>query len=593
MVGCGADSDLLRDQNIDDTPTGNVYKLLNKGIYQYKKIDGKYLGFDYYILDEECKKDSCALLHREYTIFDGNITQQIDQKHIILSGNGWYEKSKISECEVLFGDSNITVRCPDGRVETLIFEKKDIAGKKIIDTMNTVIEKSDLKDESSKFTTSAILYNTDRVNEGKRYEFIQNDSSKCYGENHSSLTDATVSNSSMVCSLDSQIFLFGDTNKSNGTLKIVNSAPEQEISATWRRIEVFGHYTLLEIKSQDLVDTFFVSHYNGATYIGKIIQEENTEKYLNKDGFNAIYTQLSDKHALQSPVKKDLEKGLYRLLTAASTPVYQKISFVDMTHIHVEYGAFFDTKPAANWILTDKGLHRESEECKSDIFFNTFRYQCDDGRDGVFVRIKNTKLPEMLIYTYLLKHSLDYKLDDNDTFFSMESEEISYRETSSTDVYRFAPADSLMVGNGILENNASSLFDHNLFVSSHDKRHYLKILAPKLDANGTVEVYELNSSIELNSTTENNSTFIARHIQKIGTVGWKYKKLGENETIIIDLGNSEKKYFDYSNTMILTVFKLSKTKIIAGELYREKGEPKEISYIDYDAYKDIESAILE
>ena len=596
IFGCGADSDLLRDQNTNDTPTGSAYETLSKGIYVYKRNELNQLGFDYFILDEECTKTKCTLLHNDYIIFDGNITQQSPKKHIVLNKNGWYEKSQENECTIVFNDTNMTEKCPDGRNVNLNFKENTLSSKKLLTYDTALIVEADLKDSSAAFNESALLYETTLVNETTLYELTDDNTTKCYDATDSTLHLSNADFSTykdIECQENEYIVSLTNVMNQSGSATIVNKNTNEKTITTWKIDKVYENYNLIKVLGKIPEDTMFIAFYNGYIRIGKVILEEQKKNFLNKDAFNAIYTQLADKYTTKSLVVSDLKNNVYQLDMRNATNIYIKYGLLDTHTVSKEYGAFFDTAPEGNWILTDQGLHRESESCDSSVLFNTYLYTCDDGRVGEFTRVKENDLKEKLIYTYLLDNKVNYNLENNDTFFSVGAKEITYRKKSEVDTYIFNPTTSLSVGTKPLEDNRTALFGESFYISSYDKKYYIEILNPTAGTSGVGKVFTLKDGIELNTTTENNSTFVENNLKEIDTLAWEQTNIGKVEIIKVVLTPINQQRFSLKDNIILTTFDLSKQKIIVGEVLESKLKTVDLSYLNFEGFKNIESAVIE
>jgi len=596
FFGCGADSDLLRDQGTDTKPFGIAYDALNKGVYGYKKIDGKYLGFDYYILSSDCKIDDCSLLHKEYIIFDGNITEQKTDTFSQLSSMGWHEKSLISECKITFNEAVFTKKCPDGEDSNTTVNINELNNQKIVEYNREVINQNDLKDSKALFTQTANQLDFNISNEEQTFKLLITDASKCY-ESEEKVLALNIENlktyTNAVCTLDNILTIsFESLADTNGTVKIVDTQKNKSYSGVWSHKQVYGKYDIIEITSDKLNTSLFIAYYDGFVRVGKVIPKRKNNNFLNKDAFNMIYTQLSEQYIKSSIIKAELKKVLYKLAFFNGKQGYKKISLSADNALTFSYSTFFDSTPASNWILTKNGLHRESKECMGNIFFNSYEYKCTDMREGILTKLEEKDIDEKLVFNYLKEKKLNFKLDDNDTFFDEGAKELLYRYVSDLDTYIFNPTTSLSVGRVPLENNVSELFLDDMYVSSKDKKHYLKILKPKLDSNGSVELYSLKNSVELNSTTENNSTFILNNIEKRYTKKWFQKNIGDFKTIQVDLNSTEQDYFSV-NTMILMPFELSKTRIVVGENFETKNQSYDVSYLNFEGYNSIENNIIE
>jgi hypothetical protein len=598
LVGCGADSDLLRDQNSGDAstvPTGSAYLALKNGIYTYKKVDNNYLGFDYFTLEEGCSTLKCSLAHQQYIIFDGNITQKSPSTMIQLSKNGWYEKSQLHECSITFHGQSIRQTCPDGKDETILFSQKVIDSKKLVDYDTQTINSDDLKDNRAVFNSSAFSYDLNTTNQ-KLYELTANDSSKCY-DSKNNLTTLTSSNLSsfttIFCTTNSFEFTLTDLSGTSGSLSIHNKITNLEHSATWQKKKVFNNYDLIELDASTLENSIFVVHYNGYVRSGITVDKEAHTRALNKDGFNAIYTQLADKYSTMSLTKKHLTNSLYRLGWVDNKLAYNKKSLIGSDTISNEYNGFFSGISSANWVLSTDGFRRESETCPINVFFNSYDYNCEDGRKGDGVHVETKELNEKLAYHYLQKNTKNYKLDNNDTFFSTGAQEIIYRYTSDIDTFIFNPQSSLAVGLEPVKDGIDKLIGADFFISAKDKKHYLKIVNAVGDINGTAKIYALKSNIELNTTTENNSTYILANIEEIASSTWDTQNIDTQTIMQIVLNDEQKEFFNISTKMVLTTFELSSTKVITGEVYQEANKSHEISYLNFEGFTNIESLLVE
>ena len=160
FLGCGADSDFLRDVADDvsstSVPQGTIYSQFEKGLYKYEMINEQQLGFTFLSVDQNCNSNNCSLFKQKYTFIDNNISiynQEINQ--VVLSINGWLDVSSEDECDAKFTDLNVEISCDDGKKEYIETEENSLSELSILGVfLDITIEK--IKDTLATFKSNSI-----------------------------------------------------------------------------------------------------------------------------------------------------------------------------------------------------------------------------------------------------------------------------------------------------------------------------------------------------------------------------------------------------------------------------------------------------
>ena len=294
LIGCGADSDLLRDQNINKKPSGKAYDFLKEDIYNYRNdVNQTSLGFEYIALTDECNTKDCTLLEALFLFENNESTNVALEKKIVLTKNGWFEKSKHRECEVTFSGSSITEICPDGRKTKTKVVKIDLEGVGLGEVENSKLYMDKIKDTQATFTFNSAKYTFENSSEFSVYEAIDTDLSKCKTPNNvNARNDVSLNQyTALVCSINGIGFNINNVNASAGIFTMNGSAEHN----TWQKTIVHGKYTSIDLGLINGIQ-YFIAPYNSFIYIGRVISEKSSDIYLNTEAFNVVYTQLQDKY---------------------------------------------------------------------------------------------------------------------------------------------------------------------------------------------------------------------------------------------------------------------------------------------------------
>jgi len=291
LQGCGADSDLLKDQNINKKPSGKAYDILKEDIYEYREVNTNKLGFNYLSLDDECNTKKCSLQEATYFFKDKESKNIPLDKKIVLTQNGWFEKSKHSECKMNFSGKSFIEICPDGRKFDTKIVKINLEGQELNQIENASLYYDKLKDQQATFTYDSEKYDFHQKSDFDIYEILDSDSSKCkvnktFARNDTSLTE----HMELQCYINGISFKIKDVPASEGIV-VVNGTTQQ----AWKKEKVNNKYTIINLGKVDDRE-YFVASYNSFVRIGTILPKLSTESFINTEAFNVIYTQLKDKY---------------------------------------------------------------------------------------------------------------------------------------------------------------------------------------------------------------------------------------------------------------------------------------------------------
>jgi len=290
LAGCGADSDLLRDENIARQPTGGAYDILKEVIYAYNFV-GDRVGFNYLALNDECTTKECFLLQESYELKNNESQVVPTIGRIILSKNGFFDKSRHRECSIKYSGNTFTERCPDGRTITTNIVTTDLEGKGLREGANAIVYANKLKDSRATFTYKSAQYDFKDVSDERLYEMVNQDVSKCKTIPDNvfvQLDDTLAFHPNIRCEVNGLSIDIHDLQSNAGTFS-VNGA----IGGAWEKALVYDRYTVVTLDAIN-GQQYFIASYNDFVRIGEVIPKEHTRTYLNTEAFNVIYTQLKD-----------------------------------------------------------------------------------------------------------------------------------------------------------------------------------------------------------------------------------------------------------------------------------------------------------
>ncbi|MCH9739658.1 MAG: hypothetical protein K0U38_02275 [Epsilonproteobacteria bacterium] len=588
FLGCGADSELLKDDtsSVGGKPKGNAYEILNSRVYNYYMFDENRIGFEYMTLSEECSNDLCYLIEDNYLLFNGESKKNSVDNKVVLSTNGWYQKSEHDECSLTFSGSKITERCPDGTERITTITESNLEEMSIVDELNTTaIGTEKLKDSEATFTHDTVHYDFKETNSHVLYEIIDGDDSQCYTSKAKDevLEDDNLSKSpTIVCSIDGMTLSLQGAKSVSGFFTV----DDIENTNRWEKSIRYKHYPVIELNITTDDKRYFISSYQGVVRIGEIISKEQEKSYINTEAFNAIYAQLNNEYTSESITYQKLQTNYYKVGFYGGDKAYKRFFVDEDDNLNMEYRSFVDDEVAANWILSDSGLKRESLVCDSEFIFHGYSYICDDGRMGEVSFLEEKTLQNELISNYLSREGVNFSLENKNKFFSIDAKELSFKyHNKSGENYLFNVDNSHNIGVSALMDDASTLLSNDLFMSRKDRGAYAKIIGVSQGDSGIVEIYELNSSIEDNKLL---SLASAKKIDEIAQ--WQKKSFGGRT--IIEIENSEilLKYFDTNKNITLVEFMLTESKVISGINYEKNGEFIK-KYLNLDAYENIVSNV--
>lgn len=584
FLGCGADSDLLRDDSTGGKPSAKSYKILEDKVYSYNALDSLRVGFEYLSLNEECNTEACYMLRDRYVLFNGESKKLPLDDTLVLSKNGWYEKSKDAECSVTFSSSTVTKRCPDGTEQIIRISEQSLEDMSIVDELNTTnITEERFKDPESTFTYESKRYEFKQENSYKLFEILDSDKSKCYSSNDRSeviSNDINLSsNPTVVCDIENIEIVLNGADKEKGSLTVNGKSVE----TNWVKSVEFENYSLIELNvtTENNIKNFFIAPYNGTVRVGKIIEKESQINYLNTEAFNAVYTQLYDEYKSISETYQKLKNNYYLVSNYGGDKGYKQFSVDDEDKVVFTYKNFRDEILTANWILTSKGLTRESLICNSEFYFHGFTYSCEDGRSTEVSFLSEHTLKNELIKSYLTTQGLNFPLENKNKFFSLEAKELSFKEKSlSGKGYIFNVDASYAIGKSPLEDDANESSEETLFISMKNKSSYAKLVGLNDEKHGIVEIYELNS------TAGTNTQILATAKKITSDTKWKKETFGGKDIIEIVNSHEFKENFNTKNNVAIIEFQLQTQKLISGELYSD-GNTSTKKYLNIDGYENI------
>jgi hypothetical protein len=554
LIGCGADSDLLRDENVASEPKGSAYEVLSSKVYKFTKPDELNIGFEYLSTNDNCTQDECTLLDDSYLLFNKETKKLPSETSVVLSQNGWYAKSQHEECLLRFDGSTVIEHCPDGRKSVYKFSKKSLEGTKLSELDPEIILQSDLKDPKATFTYDTSLYEVSQSSQDTLYEFDNNDVNKCYidKEKQNVVSEEDFSKiTEMFCSIDNVEFHIDDLNKSTG---IITNEDAENI-ATWKKVLKYDVYNLIELNFSSNGKQYFLAPYNGLVRVGLVTPQKNVMKYINTEAFNVVYTQLKDKYTDTFKIYENLQDGYYRMGVFGNKKWYQKFSIDAEDNFKMSYRDFSDYEISENWILTNKGMNRESLVCDSQYYFQKLTYSCEDGRNGEFALLDEKTLKNDLILNYIEKENLNLSLYNEDKFFSIDAKEFTIKHKSNSGVsYIFNVEESYDVGTQAFTDGATSFDTNILYISEPGSSAYIQIQGLKNDTNGTAILYK-SYGAEVDDS-----------------ILWKKITIADKQIVLIEHNELIEKYMHTKKSIVLVEFSLAAQRVISGYLNYDETE---------------------
>jgi hypothetical protein len=583
LGGCGADSDLLRD-NSNNSPSGLAYESLKNNIYKLERVNEDQVGFEYVTLSEECDNGECNRLIDNYLLFNGESKKIPAQSAFVLSQSGWFEKSTYSECSLTFKKEKVTERCPDG-LETLIhIQKHNLQDSSIVNELTTTGIRTDmLKDPEGKFTYNAWSYTVTQKSTSPYYSILNSDASKC-STTVSQETFIESSNlsehESITCSIDNQLFTINNAMATEGSFSLDHNLN----SYTWYKRVLFDEYEVIELNTTKA--QYFIAPYQNSIRMGHIVDQEISATYLNTEAFNTIYTQLNDEYKSESETYKKLQDNYYEVDFYGGLEAFKRVHLDDNEAISYEYLGLENSTVTANWILLSDGLKRESLSCDTQLGYHGYSYKCEDGREGAFSFASERTLKNDLMISYLEAQGKHFNLSNFNRFFSPDAQELSFQhKNKSGKSYLFNVDNSHDIGLTPLEDDAVSLSSESLYVSKKDRSAYVKLIGLDQSASGVIEIYELNSSIH-----DDKEASIASAIKIDLESSWEKVNFGGKNLIEIQVDNTLSRYFNTNQNVLLMEFMLREQKIISGVAYEEEGTTMK-RYLNLNAFEDVQNNI--
>ena len=297
LLGCGADSDLLEDSHVNKTPEGAAYDIYAKDFFEYKTVPNEStgaieLGFSYLRLGEECNTKECLLIESLYRFENDESTNIPLQKNLILSDNGWFDKSQVEECSLDFSGSKVKQYCPDGRDLTIYVAQSDLEGKGLRSLHQASLYVDKIKDPEATFTHNSKRIELGIENQHTVYETVESALNRCkasdgsYARNDNNL----IEHSELNCKFNGLKLSFSSVPSESGTVLLNDGASG---SATWTRKTINNRYIVLETSAIN-GQSYFISAYNSYIYTGNVTPKTMAKEYINTEAFNVIYTQLKD-----------------------------------------------------------------------------------------------------------------------------------------------------------------------------------------------------------------------------------------------------------------------------------------------------------
>jgi len=291
--------------------------------------------------------------------------------------------------------------------------------------------------------------------------------------------------------------------------------------------------------------------------------------------------QLENDYKATFEAYQKLKDNYYSVANYGEKQGYKQFSVDDEDRVVFAYKDFRDEPIGANWILTAKGLQRESLVCESKFYFDKFIYSCEDGRSAEVSFLSERTLKNELIDTYLHNQGVAFELANKNRFFSLEAKELSFKEKSLTGKgYIFNVDGSYAIGKAPLSDDADEFSVGTLYVSMKNNSSYAKLTGLNSGDSGSVDIYELNSTAGTNAQILST----AKNVQS--NTKWKRETFGGKSIIEIINSNAFTENFHTKNNVAIIEFQLRTQKLISGELYSE-GNTSIKKYLNIDAYENI------
>jgi len=579
LMGCGADSDLLTDNSVGKSPNGNAYKALNERLYSYNIIDDRLIGFEYFSINEECNTNECSLVEDSYALFNNESKKLNQYTKLILGPNGWFEASSNTECSVVFNGNKLIEYCPDGRESAYIISEENLENKPINELNSSIIRSDMLKDSQATFTKDSKKYMFKIEYSDKYFETLNNESSICSTsmKKQEAPVDNNLSNfNTITCTIDDFTFVLQDLDKPNGMLNI-NSLKDK---GNWQKNIQYNRYYTIELNASEIPKQYFISQYNNTVRIGTVIEQEYTKSYINTEAFNVIYSQLQDTYKAESQTYTKLQENYYQIGIYSATQGYKQFFIDSNDKVNIVYKDFLENDLSANWILSDIGLKRESLVCNNTYYFDSYIYDCEDGRKGEVSYVGYKELKNDLISTYSKDYLYNFSFENEYKFFSSYAKELTFKhKNNSGETYIFNLDNRHVVGNDILESNAVTLSSDTLYITNREHNSYIKLLDINLSDEGVAKLYKKDTTLDENTTLIDNALFLENTI-------WTKIDIGDYSLIRIANTPNIEQAFKNSEDLALIEFMLDTPRVISGTLY-DTGIETTKRYLNLEAYEDI------
>lgn len=608
VVGCGADSDFLRDTTADTTTNdnsnislGQAHEQLENGLYQYEWVNEHQLGFNYIGIDPECTADICSLVKKKYLFVDNNVTEYKDKvSSLVLSEHGWVRKSSEEECNIVFSNNTLERTCQDGHYENILLEETTLEGEQFFDLYPDVILESMIKDNYATFDHRALKVlltasTQNELNSTARY-FIDPEEAPTVYRDANQIAEATQreweSYSQLNVKLNGYTLIVNRADLESGLFDVyyddVNVSADytelrwhKEIVYENYRVLIFSFDTLLK-EHTDVKDVPFISYYDGSLRCGAS-KSNNTvsDVYLDKVAFNTIYEQLMDDYIGKSEVSALFDNGLYQVDSDTGDGYNVLTLSADKRELFIERKQFYGSATDVTWFLSDQGLKRESNSCEMNLYKESYDYRCLDGRKAYVACSTPKKVPEEFIAQYLVDNNSGLTLADNTAFFSYEARVLSCNQEMLADIYRFNFEESLAVGKRYDSEDAELLFS----ISNKEKDLYIQSMSSTDNGNLAISDLEPNSI----GSVVYRSGPMALSI----TGSWRsfsYGNLGIVEVVVPTEVQSE---FNDQEVLFLIEMEVSPgvTKVVTGSKIMQQGSQENINFLNYHGFKDLENTI--
>lgn len=645
MIGCGADSDLLRENsNQDDEsqketklPTGKAADPFLDGIYRYTKTDNNILEADYFTLNSDCNKTDCHVVKEHYTIIDNNISKETTSSsptEYLLNGYGWQEKSRMDQCNIIFNKEMVQQECNDGQLYQWQVSSTDLNNMNILhNTARHTIAETLILDKFARFPKGNSAYSLVRTL--PETEYLTTKNRLCYQDRALSIpAEVLDQNSNLFFKKGTYLFQLMDTTSHSGEVVIYNEDLVQLSLAErifWNRKNVYDNYEVIEIGISSYMknilhieNDFFLTLFDDSVKYGEIIRAGSQKDFYNKDAFNTIYSQLKEKKKKESRLLSFILDGFYEVGFYSGKQGVEKLYYDAESEKTVKSQTpFFDSGLEPNWIITTNTteFRRESFECDAVLNYTELHERCEDGRENYYRFIDQTPLKEQLIFNYVQNERPRLQLENNTTLFSLQAEAYNIEKRSDYSSYKFYLDSDFKKGYAVNEDNASSLFGKSLYLTAEDKNAFIYVHNPQKSAySSVVSFYDINTSYveeeiladtntsnEVNQTSQTTLRRLSRSsvsdplttsVNKkeyifLAQSTFSYRKIGNVDVLKIMIPLQMQKKFSLPNELYLSEKEYDKMRILFGEIYETANVPKTNQYLNYDGYRDIENLVIE